>query len=270
MAPQKSPAFSFYAKDFLTGTSTMSLQEVGAYIRLLAYSWDAGSVPTDPGERARLLGCAKSQERELWNKVGKKFMMRGDVYVNERIEEERSKQARRRQTLSDNGKQGGRPQKANENQDESKSFSETKANENQKKSLPSSSSFSSSKPDSSKNDESGAARAQGSLIASGESVKFDRKHGQHLVGFCDWCCFPMELVDRFAKRIPGDDDGLKRAQIKQWAEQIRTQWSEKIVPDGSDFDFWTNRWTETHGGSRPANATLKAARASADIDEAFR
>ena len=32
MAPQKSPAFQFYAKDFLTGTATMSLAEQGRLI----------------------------------------------------------------------------------------------------------------------------------------------------------------------------------------------------------------------------------------------
>lgn len=141
MAPQKSPAFSFYAKDFLTGTSTMSLQEVGAYIRLLSYQWDVGSIPVDARERARILGCAKAQERELWKKVGQKFALRDDAYFNERLEEERVKQVERRRRLSDNGKLGGRPTKANGKLDESKSFTETEANGKQLKSLPSSSSY---------------------------------------------------------------------------------------------------------------------------------
>lgn len=110
-------------------------------------------------------------------------------------------------------------------------------------------------------------RARGLIVSP---LEFDRKHGHHLGGFCDWVCFPMELVDRFAKRIPGDDEGLKRAEIKTWALTIRATWADRVIPDGSDFDFWTNRWTETHGGSRPANATLKAARAASDLDEAFR
>lgn len=108
------------------------------------------------------------------------------------------------------------------------------------------------------------------LIQPGEAVTFERKHGRHLDGFCDWCCLPMDLVERFSKRIPGDDDGQKRRDIKQWALSIRATWETRIIPDGSDYEFWTNRWTETHGGSRPANATLKAARAANAIDEAFR
>lgn len=104
MAPQKSPAFQFYPKDFLTGTATMSLQEVGAYMRLLCYAWDAGSVPNDPNERARICGCSKAQERELWKKVCKKFSLRDDVFLNERMEDERQKQAEYRRRQSDKGK----------------------------------------------------------------------------------------------------------------------------------------------------------------------
>lgn len=135
MSPQKSPAFSFYARDFLAGTSTMSLQEVGAYVRLLAYQWDAGSVPAEPDERARVMGCAKAQERELWKRIEKKFVLTDGVYLNERLEEERTKQTDRRRRLSDNGKLGGRPPKANGKQNETNSFPKPKANENLNESL---------------------------------------------------------------------------------------------------------------------------------------
>lgn len=104
MAPQKSPAFQFYAQDFLTGTASMSLQEVGAYIRLLAHQWHSGSVPEEANDRARLLGCARAQERELWKKVGKKFVLVDGVYINERLEEERRKQTEYRRRQSDNGR----------------------------------------------------------------------------------------------------------------------------------------------------------------------
>lgn len=142
MAPQKSPAFSFYAKDFLSGTAKMSLQEVGAYIRLLSYAWEDGCIPEDASERARLMVCAKAQERELWKKVGQKFVLRDGGYVNERLEVERQKQAERRQRLSDNGKLGGRPGKANEKLNESKGFLSAKADANLDERLSSSSSSS--------------------------------------------------------------------------------------------------------------------------------
>lgn len=106
MAPGKSPAFQFYASDFLTGTFTMSLQEVGAYIRLLCYQWDKGPIPTDARDRARIMGCAKAQEVQLWKRLSPKFVVTDleDGYINERLEEERRKQAEYRQRQSDKGK----------------------------------------------------------------------------------------------------------------------------------------------------------------------
>ena len=103
-----------------------------------------------------------------------------------------------------------------------------------------------------------------------ENQNWSKKHGYHVTGFCDWVCLDEQQAGEFAAKIPGDDHPLKQKQIKEWALDIRRQWADRIIPDGSNFDFWRNRWTETHGGSRPANATLKAAQAAKSIDEAFR
>lgn len=116
----------------------------------------------------------------------------------------------------------------------------------------------------------GEGKRPPTLIARGEGVTWFKRHGSHVEGFCDWVCLAQEQVDEFAAKIPGNDLTLKRAQIALWAQEIRSKWADRIVGDGSNFDFWRNRWTETHGGSKPANATLKAARVAADIDEAFR
>lgn len=47
MAKEKSPAFQFYVKDFLTGTMIFTAEEIGGYILLLCEQWDKGSVPND-------------------------------------------------------------------------------------------------------------------------------------------------------------------------------------------------------------------------------
>jgi uncharacterized protein YdaU (DUF1376 family) len=94
MASEKSPAFSFYAKDFMLGTVRMSLAERGAYITLLAYQWDSGSVPTDPAEVGRVCGCTSAQATKVWAVVGEKFRQGGDgLWRNPRLEVERQKQA---------------------------------------------------------------------------------------------------------------------------------------------------------------------------------
>ena len=90
-------------------------------------------------------------------------------------------------------------------------------------------------------------------VAGLAPMEFWRKHGSiHVDGFCDWVCLPNDLRDSFAKRVTGVPFEQAQLQVVEWAHEVRQQWQGRIVPDGSDFDFWRNRWTETHGGSKPA------------------
>lgn len=103
----ESPAFSFYAKDFLMGTATMSLAARGAYITLLAYQWDRGSVPGTAVELARVWGCTTLLAKKLWVIVGARFVQGEDgQWRNARLELERQKQAARREALATNGRRG--------------------------------------------------------------------------------------------------------------------------------------------------------------------
>lgn len=114
MAIQKSPAFQFYAKDFLVGTAAMTLVERGAYVTLLAHEWDAGSVPALAPARARVLGCTPAQERKIWQALAPKFVLQDGAYINVRLEEERRKQAEYRRRQSDNGKASAQARKGNQ------------------------------------------------------------------------------------------------------------------------------------------------------------
>jgi len=146
---RKPPAFSFYANDFLVGTVTLSLAARGAYITLLAYEWDHGSVPDDPSARARVLGCARRESETLWTRLREKFFQGDDgAWRNARLEGERLKQVERRITLARNGALGGRPKNQKDKPRKTKRFAVAKPDgqpdENLNKSLPSSSSSSSS------------------------------------------------------------------------------------------------------------------------------
>lgn len=124
MPSEKSPAFSFYSQDFLLGTMLLSLPERGAYITLLAYQWDHGSVPSDHTGLARICGCPERQMAQLWLALGAKFPRGADGQCrNVRLESERTKQAIRRAKLAANGQKGGRPAV---NLDESKRFGKDK------------------------------------------------------------------------------------------------------------------------------------------------
>ena len=89
---QKSPAFSFYASNFIAGTLTYSLRERGAYITLLAWQWDHGSIPDEAKARCRVLGCTPREERLVWNTLQDQFVIEEGVLKNHRLECEREKQ----------------------------------------------------------------------------------------------------------------------------------------------------------------------------------
>lgn len=96
----KAPAFQFYAADFLVGTAAMSAEEVGAYIRLLAYQWEQGGLSSD--ERA-LRGLAGA--RRISAAVLSKFPKSDDGLLrNARLEIERAKQAAFRETRAENAR----------------------------------------------------------------------------------------------------------------------------------------------------------------------
>ena len=82
----------------------MSLEEEGAYCRLLWYCWQHGSVPSSPRLAARLIGkrCSVRIARRVLAMFG---VPRGDGRVtNDRMEEERAKQEIWRQKSSEGGK----------------------------------------------------------------------------------------------------------------------------------------------------------------------
>jgi uncharacterized protein YdaU (DUF1376 family) len=88
----KSPAFQFYAGDWLSSqrVALMSLEEEGAYIRLLAFCWQHGCIPNDPEQIARLIG--KGASTTLATTLATMFEPGGDGLIHRRLEEEREKQ----------------------------------------------------------------------------------------------------------------------------------------------------------------------------------
>lgn len=105
---QKSPAFSFYASNFIAGTLTYSLRERGAYITLLAWQWDHGSIPDEAKARCRVLGCTPREERLVWNTLRDQFSVEDGVLKNHRLECEREKQQKHVELAITFGRQGGK------------------------------------------------------------------------------------------------------------------------------------------------------------------
>lgn len=84
----RSPAFQFYADDFLAGTITMTNEEKGAYISLLCIQWSRGFLSETDFQRV----CAGMPSHSVGICQGK-FQVESDgTYRNKRLEAERTKQ----------------------------------------------------------------------------------------------------------------------------------------------------------------------------------
>lgn len=91
----KRPAFQFYPGDWLGSqrVSLLTLEEEGAYLRLLASCWQHGSIPADPEKIARLIG--KGSSTNLAITLASMFQPHPNnpsLLVHDRLEREREKQ----------------------------------------------------------------------------------------------------------------------------------------------------------------------------------
>jgi len=101
---RKAPAFQFYADDFLAGTSDMSAEEVGGYIRLLCHQWTKGGIPNDQdraGRMATLLGSPS-----LGYVLAKFSLCDDGMLRNERLEQVRAEQEAYKLRQSSSGRNG--------------------------------------------------------------------------------------------------------------------------------------------------------------------
>ena len=100
----KSPAFQFYASDFLVDTAEMTNQEVGVYIRLLSHQWVNNGLNSDPNRLANVVGI---DLLEVWDDIKHKFDLCDDGKLkNSKLEKVRQTQINYRNKQSEAGKRG--------------------------------------------------------------------------------------------------------------------------------------------------------------------
>jgi uncharacterized protein YdaU (DUF1376 family) len=97
MATEQAPAFQFYPRDFIADGDqmAMTLEEVGAYTRMLAHAWMKVGLPNDISKIARMInGPEAVVEMVLREHFTLIDAPGGGTWRNERQEEERKKQAK--------------------------------------------------------------------------------------------------------------------------------------------------------------------------------
>jgi len=229
MAQEQSPAFQFYPKDFLTDSNVMAmtLQEVGAYTRLLCLCWLEGSLPTQMDSLSRLCRVSTVCFSRIWPALAPCFEEVAGRLVQPRIERERNKQKAYRAMKAAAGKQGGRP-KAEAKQGQSRS----KANE----SPPSSSSSSSSVSDLQPSVQvPSSADADSALVGPEKKARKNRRALMQtdareaptaFAGF--WACYPRKVGKAAAVKVwdalnPSQETINQMVEALQWQIQ-QPQW----------------------------------------------
>jgi uncharacterized protein YdaU (DUF1376 family) len=86
MAKEKDPAFLFYPKDWLQGTSKLMPEEKGVYIDLLAHQHQDGKLPNDIKRLARMVGMSEPDFLQIWATLKVKFVQTNDNHlVNQKL-----------------------------------------------------------------------------------------------------------------------------------------------------------------------------------------
>lgn len=105
----KSPAFSFYPKDYMSDENVllMSLEQRGAYVDLLCHAWLHGSIPSETPALALICRTTPARMARLWPGIKPCWKEAGPGrLVNGRQERERAGQQARRAQAEEKGKKG--------------------------------------------------------------------------------------------------------------------------------------------------------------------
>jgi uncharacterized protein YdaU (DUF1376 family) len=83
------------------------------YRELLDYCWLNGSLPADEKHLAKIADCTVARMRKHWAIFGKMFILNGDRYENERVNQMRPELVRWRESKKRNGALGGKKKAEN-------------------------------------------------------------------------------------------------------------------------------------------------------------
>lgn len=100
------PWMPFYVKDWLVSTRTLSFEQRGVYVELLALSWENVKIPEDIEACRKTAQCDKPTWRRVWPALEHYWPIVDGERRNPRLESERSKRNTCRERLSDAGKRG--------------------------------------------------------------------------------------------------------------------------------------------------------------------
>jgi uncharacterized protein YdaU (DUF1376 family) len=100
-----------FVGDYLRDTMHLSLEEHGAYLKLLFVMWGQGHgrLPSDPTRLARMVGCDRAEWDRVWPAIAGYFDLdvAGGFITQGRLVQELEAARQRKRTAAENGRKGG-------------------------------------------------------------------------------------------------------------------------------------------------------------------
>jgi uncharacterized protein YdaU (DUF1376 family) len=105
---EQSPAFQFYANDWISDTNrlNMTLEEQGLYILLYCHCWRVYKLPFDYNVLAKLCNTRPSAVKKAWKSMEHLFIVEDKMMYCIQAEEERDRQIENRLKKQKAGKKG--------------------------------------------------------------------------------------------------------------------------------------------------------------------
>lgn len=114
MSERVLPYYKWFWQDYRANRKVqrMSYIERGLYRELLDECWAEGSIPSDMAELADICGCPEQVMTDAWQMLGKCFVLLGDRFINEKMEDMRTERDQIRVLRAEIGSRGGRAKAA--------------------------------------------------------------------------------------------------------------------------------------------------------------
>lgn len=243
----KSPAFQFYASDFLASCASLSLEETGAHIKLLAWSWDNGPIPN--GRVLTILGGSARASGRAWDGIRDRWRESVDGWTHGRLEETRLQHAAFAERQSTRGRRGADVRWRKQCSSNGASNAQASNKQWPGDGSPSPSPSPDLRESTERSLSGGRARAippdaeiavvmaDGAPLIDGAAL---RLHGSHA-----WCgpnfrmCVPRGLHTDFIARLSGGDDRDAAARLFAWYPTVVAQYTGRALGDDL-FAFWRN------------------------------
>lgn len=244
MAPEKSPAFQFYPKDYLSDprVRAMTFEQRGLYWEAICICWLEGTLPSDLIELAAILRCPVKRIRKIWPLISRCFDQHGDRLTHKRLDKERAAQADSRDRRAAAAqKRWEKEQKTDAMHMQSNAGEQSPVDAKQCSSSPSSSPSSTSSPTPVK-----AEPPRRIISGAASPLGWAKVHSSHVPDFCDWVCLPDFIFEEFRGKsgqtqLP--DGGA--AYVMGWARTVHERWGRQSIGE-DNLKFWRERWAESH------------------------